>query len=132
MGRAEESYSGPRAAYSQLAWDQVLDGVYLTESSVEKIQDPVTGETKQKRIVHIRLDPSGEPIRRYRQVNAVEVNRRRTRRGRVQSGARDLLLGGGMPRCSADREPSLLGEADDDPTLGVTLGSLGVRRRLDG
>ncbi len=106
VGRAEESYSGPRAAYSQLAWDQVLDGVYLTESPVEKIQDPVTGETKQKRIVHIKLDPSGEPIRRYCQVNAVEVNRRRTRRERVQSGARDLLPGGGMSRCGADREPS--------------------------
>ncbi len=30
---------------------------------------------------------------RYCQVNAVEVNRHRTRRGRVQSGARDLLPG---------------------------------------
>ncbi len=30
---------------------------------------------------------------RYCQVNAVEANRRRTRRGRLQSGARDLLPG---------------------------------------
>ena len=37
---AEESYSGRRAEFSQLAWDQVLNGVYITESEERETVDP--------------------------------------------------------------------------------------------
>ena len=57
VGRAEESYSGRRAEFSQLVWDQVLHGVYLTESSVEKIQDPrVGGDPTQREPYHLRVN----------------------------------------------------------------------------
>jgi hypothetical protein len=61
---AEESYSGRRAEFAQLAQDQVLNGVYLTEwKSIEKI-DEVTGEKVTHRIVQIKRDKDGKPIRK--------------------------------------------------------------------
>ena len=57
VGRAEESYSGRRAEFSQLAWDQVLHGVYLTESSVEQIQAPlIGGDPTQHERYHLRVN----------------------------------------------------------------------------
>jgi len=66
---AEESYSGRRAEFSQLAWDQVLHGVYITESEEKEIVDPATGETKKKRIVHIKYDTEGKPVRKPNALN---------------------------------------------------------------
>ena len=37
---AEESYSGRRAEFAQLAWDQVLNGVYITESEKRETDRP--------------------------------------------------------------------------------------------
>ena len=61
---AEESYSGRRAEFAQLAWDQVLHGVYITESEQTEVIDPITQERKQKRIVHIKYDQDGAPVRK--------------------------------------------------------------------
>lgn len=61
---AEESYSGRRAEYAQLAWDQVLNGVYLTEWERTDVIDPVTKERTTGRIVRIKLGADGKPVRK--------------------------------------------------------------------
>jgi hypothetical protein len=61
---AEESYSGRRAEYAQLAWDQVLNGVYLTAWEKVTITDPITGESTTARSVRIKRDEDGNPLRK--------------------------------------------------------------------
>lgn len=71
---SEESYSGRRAEFAQLARDQVKYGIYLTDSKDIDIMEegPVDPDTKKvtmvktrKRVVNIRRDPkTGEPMRR--------------------------------------------------------------------
>jgi hypothetical protein len=61
---AEESYSGRRAEYAQLAWDQVLNGVYLTEWERVTVTDPITGEITTARAVRIKRDEDGNPLRK--------------------------------------------------------------------
>jgi regulator of protease activity HflC (stomatin/prohibitin superfamily) len=61
---AEESYSGRRAEYAQLAWDQVLNGVYLTEWERTDVIDPVTKERTTARVVRIKRDADGNPLRK--------------------------------------------------------------------
>jgi hypothetical protein len=61
---AEESYSGRRAEFAQLAWDQVLNGIYITESEETEVVDPITQERKKKRIVHIKYAKDGTPVRK--------------------------------------------------------------------
>lgn len=61
---AEESYSGRRAEYAQLAWDQVLNGVYLTEWEKVTVTDPITGESTTARSVRIKRDEDGNPLRK--------------------------------------------------------------------
>jgi hypothetical protein len=70
---AEESYSGRRAEFSQLAWDQVLHGIYITESEEQEITDEATGEKKNKRIVHIKYDAEGQPVRKENSLAAVNI-----------------------------------------------------------
>jgi len=61
---AEESYTTKRAAFSELAWDQVLNGIYLTErEEIEKI-DPKTGEKTVISRVKIKRDKNGNPVRK--------------------------------------------------------------------
>lgn len=61
---SEDSYSGRRAEFGQLAWDQVLNGVYLTDFEMVEAKDETTGEKTTKRIVKIRLDAKGQPQRK--------------------------------------------------------------------
>lgn len=61
---AEESYSGRRAEYAQLAWDQVLNGVYLTEWERTDVTDPVTHERRTGRVVRIKMGADGKPVRK--------------------------------------------------------------------
>ena len=70
---AEESYSGRRAEFSQLAWDQVLHGVYITESEEKETIDPATGEKKNKRIVHIKYGDDGQPVRKPNPLNEFNI-----------------------------------------------------------
>ena len=61
---AEESYTTKRAEFSQMADDQVKNGVYLTEAqSVEK-KDPKTGEITVKQFVNIQKDAKGNVMRK--------------------------------------------------------------------
>jgi len=61
---AEESYSGGKAQMSQLALDQLQNGVYLTESEEVETKDPITGQTKTTRVVRIRKNADGTPLRK--------------------------------------------------------------------
>ncbi len=54
---AEESYTTKRAEFSQMADDQVKNGVYLTEADTIQTKDPKTGEITIKQIVRIQTDP---------------------------------------------------------------------------
>lgn len=61
---AEESYTTQRAHFAELAWDQVANGVYITERYESEIIDPRTGETTTKTLVKIKRDDSGAPVRK--------------------------------------------------------------------
>lgn len=61
---AEESYTTKRAEFSQLAYDQLLNGVYLTEAEPITVKDPKSGETVVKQMVRIQRDAKGVPERK--------------------------------------------------------------------
>jgi hypothetical protein len=61
---AEESYTTRRADFAELAWDQVANGVYITERYDEETIDSKTGEITVKSRVKIRKDADGSPIRK--------------------------------------------------------------------
>lgn len=61
---AEESYTTKRAEFSQLAYDQVKNGIYLTEADDYQTKDPKTGEIVIKRLVNIQTDKNGNPLRK--------------------------------------------------------------------
>lgn len=61
---AEESYTTKRAEFSQMADDQVHNGVYLTEAETINTKDPKTGETTYKQIVNVQKDDKGMPLRK--------------------------------------------------------------------
>jgi len=61
---AEESYTTKRAEFSQLADDQVRNGVYLTEAEAISVKDPKSGETLVKQVVRIARDTEGKPLRK--------------------------------------------------------------------
>ena len=56
---AEESYTTKRAEFSQLAYDQLLNGVYLTEAEALTVKDSKTGEQVTKQVVRIQRDEKG-------------------------------------------------------------------------
>lgn len=61
---AEESYTTKRAEFSQLADDQLRNGIYLTEADWTVAKDPKTGEEIKKQIVDIQLNKDGKPMRK--------------------------------------------------------------------
>lgn len=61
---AEESYTTKRAEFSQMADDQVKNGVYLTEAETIETKDTKTGEITTKKIVHVRTKPDGSFARK--------------------------------------------------------------------
>jgi hypothetical protein len=56
---AEESYTTKRAEFSQLAYDQLLNGIYLTEAEQVTVKDTKTGEQVTKQVVRIQRDAKG-------------------------------------------------------------------------
>jgi len=61
---SEESYTA-RAQFSEMARDQIINGVYLTESKVQEIQDPLTGDVKEVRTVTVKIDTlTNQPMRK--------------------------------------------------------------------
>lgn len=64
MMSAEESYTTKRAEFSQLAHDQVVNGVLLTEAETVKSKDPRTGDLSSHQIVSVQLDKNGKAERK--------------------------------------------------------------------
>jgi len=67
MMSSEESYTTKRAEFSELAWDQITNGVYLTEQETVSVKNPKTNEIQTKYLVKIKthqvVDPkTGETI----------------------------------------------------------------------
>ena len=61
---SEESYSGGKAELSQLALDQLQNGIYLTESEEVDTINPITKQKTTERIVRIKVDADGNPLRK--------------------------------------------------------------------
>ena len=61
---SEESYSGGKAELSQLALDQLQNGIYLTESEEVEALNPITKQVTTQRIVRIKLDKDGNRLRK--------------------------------------------------------------------
>lgn len=64
MMSSEESYTTKRSLFSQLARDQIVNGVYLTEQLETKTVDPVTGEETTTYEVVIKKDKNNLPMRK--------------------------------------------------------------------
>jgi len=65
MMSSEESYTTKRSLFSQLARDQIVNGVYLTEQKETRVTDPVTGEDTISYEVVIKRDPKTNlPLRK--------------------------------------------------------------------
>jgi hypothetical protein len=65
MMSSEESYTTKRSLFSQLARDQIVNGVYLTEQKETKTTDPITGEETVAYEVVIQRDPkTNQPLRK--------------------------------------------------------------------
>lgn len=71
---AEESYSGRRAEFGQLVEDQIRHGIYLTEFRTETIKDSRTGDPITVRIVSIKRNSDGNPIRKGNPLHAYGVS----------------------------------------------------------
>lgn len=65
MMSTEESYTTKRAEFSQVAEDQVLNGIYLTEAETVETKDPKTGEILRRQAVTIQKDKDGKPERKH-------------------------------------------------------------------
>lgn len=71
---ADESYTTKRALFSEWAWDQVSNGIFLTEERIEKTVDPITQEVKIRKFVEIKLDKDGKPLRKPNVLKDYGVN----------------------------------------------------------
>jgi regulator of protease activity HflC (stomatin/prohibitin superfamily) len=60
---SEQSYTA-RAQFSEMARDQIENGVYLTETAVITETDELSGDKKEKRIVVIKRGSNREPLRK--------------------------------------------------------------------
>jgi hypothetical protein len=56
MMSSEESYTTKRAEFSELAWDQITNGVYLTEQEAVQVKNFKTGEIQTKYLVKIKTE----------------------------------------------------------------------------
>lgn len=61
---SEQSYSGGKAELSQLSLDQLQNGIYLTTSTEVETLNPITGQPTLERVVSIRQDADGNPLRK--------------------------------------------------------------------
>jgi hypothetical protein len=61
---AEDSYTTKRAEFSQLADDQVRNGVFLTEAEAVTVKDLKSGETVIKQVVRIQRNADGSALRK--------------------------------------------------------------------
>jgi hypothetical protein len=61
MMSSEESYTTKRAEFSEIAWDQITNGVYLTEQEAIQVKNPKTGELQTKYHVKIKTVKDTDP-----------------------------------------------------------------------
>jgi hypothetical protein len=64
MMSSEESYTTKRALFSEMARDQVLNGIYLTEQEDIRTKDIKTGEETIHLSVMVKRDANGNPLRK--------------------------------------------------------------------
>jgi len=61
---SEKSYTA-RAQFSEMARDQIVNGVYLTESKITETKDELTGQLTEKLTVTVKIDTlTGNPMRK--------------------------------------------------------------------
>jgi hypothetical protein len=61
MMSSEESYTTMRAEFSEIAWDQITNGIYLTEQEQIETKNPKTGKTIIKLLVKIKTEKKKDP-----------------------------------------------------------------------
>ncbi len=61
---SEESYTTKRSSFSEMAWDQVRYGIYLTEEKKDTIKDPATHERTLRSRVVVKRYKDGKPMRK--------------------------------------------------------------------
>ena len=70
---AEESYTTKRGVFPQIAWDQINEGLYLTDETEEIVTNPHTGETDVNHVVTIRRDGNGQPLRKQNIISLLGI-----------------------------------------------------------
>lgn len=70
---AEESYTTKRSRFPEMAWDQVMLGLYLTYEDSTIATDELTGERSRRSVVRIKTDDNGEPMRKINWVNELRI-----------------------------------------------------------
>ncbi len=70
---AEESYTTKRAMFSELAWDQLDNGIYLTEEVITETIDEITGEKTYRKVVRVKINSDGRPLRKQNFVDDFEI-----------------------------------------------------------
>jgi regulator of protease activity HflC (stomatin/prohibitin superfamily) len=64
MMTSEESYTTKRAELSETAWDQIMEGIYLTEQKPVTVTNKETGEIITRYRANIKRDLEGNPLRK--------------------------------------------------------------------
>lgn len=62
MMSSEESYTTRRAEFSELAWDQITNGIYMTEQHSTQVKNFKTGEMLVKYVVRIKTRKAKDPV----------------------------------------------------------------------
>lgn len=70
---SQDSYSGRKSEFPQLVEDQLLNGVFLTDSEEELVVDAQSGEQKKVRRVVIRKDNLGAAARRSNPMHEYDI-----------------------------------------------------------
>lgn len=60
---AKQSFNEKRADFDAMAYDQLLNGIYKTQTKTKKVDDPVTGKTRTVEYKVILMDENGNPQR---------------------------------------------------------------------
>lgn len=68
---SEESYTA-RAQFSEMARDQIVNGVYLTETSIKVEEDELSGKKKETRIVQVKYQDPGTKLLPMRKPHPLE------------------------------------------------------------
>ncbi len=70
---SEESYATKRSLFSEWAWDQVKNGVYMTEQEMVKEVNPITKEESQRPRVKVQYNADGSPKRKESPLHTYKI-----------------------------------------------------------